>query len=318
MTNATSQITFTKIVNLNKGDKDIKRLIRTLIEHGVGKDTHRLIPIFTEVKFQTRLSDYSAIGARRFLQALRPFQLSHHMRFISDLDTLIEADCGDVFYAKGNRDEGHKDATFLVHVISAVHIEVKVKIHPITRTHLNIRELSRMAYPILFGLKASTDEDAASLEMIKFHRNNKLSELTETCKEPINILFIPSKSSGGCYTIPLFGLSQADAIRRSTYTDEAFSSCYGRYGNYISEIVFSQQLAEMLVDEITVNEKSGPRSVVTAQTYFLAEILFGYYLRTRLCNKDASPIKSNFVWFETVKHFGESFVETYAVHVRHD
>jgi len=306
------------MVNLNKGDKDIKSLIRTLIGHGVGKEANRLIPIFTEVKFQNRLSDCRVVGARRFLQALRPFQLLHHIRFISDLDILIEADCGDVFYSNEDRVSGHKDATFLVNVISPVHIEVKVKVHPITRTHLNIRELSRMAFPILFGLKSSTDEDTASLEMIKFHRNNKLSELTESCREPINILFIPSKASGGCYTIPLFGLTQVDAIRRSVYTDEAFSSCYGRYGEYVSEIVFSQQLAEMLVEEITTNEKSGPRSEVTAQTYFLAEILFGYYLRTRSSKENMSPIKNNFVWFETVKECGESYVETYAVHVHHD
>lgn len=317
MANATSQITFTKIINLSKGDRDIKKLMNTLGEHGVGRDTHQLIPIFTELKFVNRIHDKNIETVRRFLKALRPFQLSHYMRFICDLDLLMESDCADIMYTRDDRVESHKDVTFIIHNLSPNHFEIRVRVHPISRMHLNIRELSRMTYPTIFGLTKDMDEDAIHLEMIKFHRNNRFSEISHVCKEPIHVLFIPSGSHGGCYTIPLFGLSHQDAIRRSVFTDREFASLKDAHPDFVCEIVFTQQLAQMLVASIVDNEKSGPRSVISAQTYALAEILFGYYLRTRQESTNKDHVDNNFIWFETIQDGAESFLESYAVHIKH-
>lgn len=313
MANATSKTTFTQIINLNKGNRDFIKLMGTLAANGITKGACQLIPTFIDLRFTEKQTDETIVPIRMFLKALRVYQLSNFIRFISDIDTVMNSDCGDIFYTRSPETEHHKDVTFTTHILNHSHIEVRVKIHPITKTHLNIREISRITSETLFGFKDDLNNDEISLAMIKFHRSGRFFDISNACKDDIHVLFMPTGSYNGRRTIPLFGLSSEDAVRRSRFTDREFTNLSEAYSPFVSEAIHTQQIIQSLVNEITINGQTGPRSNSASQVYSLAEILFGYYLRTREKEKGTPPPKSNFIWFDEIQDEDNVFIETHAV-----
>lgn len=313
MANATSKTTFTQIINLNKGNRDLIKLMGTLAANGISKGACQLIPTFIDIRFTEKQTDETIIPIRSFLKSLRSYQLTNFIRFISDVDTVMNSDCGDIFYTRSADTEHHKDVTFTTHILNHSHIEVRVKIHPITKTHLNIREISRITSDTLFGFKDNLSEDDICLAMIKFHRSGRFFDISNMCKDDVHVLFMPTGSYNGRRTIPIFGLSAEDAIRRSRYTDREFTNLSEAYAPFVSEAIQTQQIIQSLVNEITITSHTGPRSNSVSQVYSLAEILFGYYLRNREKEKSTPHPKNNFIWFDEIQDEDNVFIETHAV-----
>lgn len=315
MPSASQQAKFTKLIDLSRGDRDIKKLMNSLGSLGMGRDTHQLTPSLIQLHFPSGMRDREVETARRFLHTLRGFQLSHFVRFMTDIGLLMETDCDDVFYSRPTTGNHHKDVSISVLPLNDQKLEVRVNYHSTTRAHLKTRELSRATYNTLFGLPADMDDEACQLEMMKFHRVNRFSELVLGSVDDIHVLFIPTGRMCGCYTIPLFGLTKEDARRRTYRTDEFYETIIQGQSRYVDDFRYTNEVQQILVDEIRINEWSGPRSTGAAQTYAMAELIFGYYLRSRDESKYTSDPNSLFVWFDTITENDESHVETYSIHL---
>lgn len=314
MTNAVNKTTFNEIVRVDRMERDLHRVFTLLAGHGIGNATHQLVPTLINLQFARKINQSDALVVRSFLYGLRSFQLSHFVRFCGDLDWFMDADCGDIFYSRSKDSLLHKDAVIKVDVVSNNHIELRISVPTTTKSHLLVHELSRSAWPSIAGVDLNDVDDDVSAIMRDYSINSRFLDIVGHTADDCHVLFIPTEDEERCHVIPLFGLTEEDAKRRSYYTDRNFEFIRERYADYVNDLVFTQEICHHLVNEIQLNEQMGNRTVTAAQTYALAEILFGYYLRGYENSKSMQKRGHEFVWFETVEDDKDhSYVETFSI-----
>lgn len=316
MHEADHQITFSKMIRLDRIERDVTKLLVRLREFGIGGDVYRLVPTFIHLSAHRPIKSDSVPLMRYFLKALRPFQLSHFLRFSSHLDNVMEADCGDIFYHREDNSFFHRDATWVMRFVGSNHVELKIKVHPKSLNHNSIWKLSSKAKAVIPHIDPILDEDDIHQCMMKFHYEHSFEELLENQKDDIHVLFVPSVSNDVCHVIPLYGLTHQDAIRRTHYTDKTFSYFHHTRSDMVDDEMFGQIIISHLVTEIQDNESGGERHLRAAQTYGLAELLFGYYLRSQIAQHDKDHHQHEFVWFESTKDNGMNIVDTHSFYLK--
>jgi hypothetical protein len=317
MSDISNKRVFRQIISPDRVDFALECLLLKILPTKSIRFKKSIVPaiIAIHVDYNGNHSELKPI--RTFLKSLRALQKNHFVRFTTDLLWACESDSVDIFYTFDGNLKDYCDIVWNIRITDNGFIELTTKLQRPSKNHMFIYEVTRNLFKyskeVVFpsNLSYSHIYNFMSDFYLKVHNTKDIREVDSN----FHILLVsdtPKEGNTIYHPIPIIGMNHNDAKRHYKSSMKNMLEIYFQHEDIMSDLesVTADNIISNLMCMILENLKDSNRST-NAQTYRLAELLFGYYLSTVEDNRELST--HDLILFQSL--YSTEIVGEFSVHI---